>query len=302
MALEKTNAIVLRVIDYSETSCIVTLMTRDHGKITAMAKGARRPKSPFEAALDVLSVCRIVFLKKRSGAMDLLTEARLERRFRAGASSLERLYAGYYVAELLNLLTDDADPHPKLFDIAIETIDQIDSVKTKTNNTSSIDETILDFELMALFCLGHLPLLTQCVGCGKEKTTLSRVSFGMNSGGILCQQCRPGKRNVISLTSTGFAFLLDRTRQKKYLSHPFANDPSADSVQEPMTTDYNNRPESSSFAARDLTTASDPISVEDPVPEVRSLLRNYISHLIGYQPRLQKFLNNSGRRTAASKI
>ena len=227
MALEKTNAIVLRVIDYSETSCIVTMMTRAHGKITAMAKGARRPKSPFEAALDVLSVCRIVFLKKHSGAMDLLTEARLERRFRAGSSSLERLYAGYYVAELLNLLTDDADPHPELFDIAIKTIDEIDSVKTTKNNTNSIDETVLDFELMALSCLGHLPLLTQCVGCGKEKTTLSRVSFGMNSGGILCQGCRRGKRNVISLSPTGFAFLLDRTRQKQNLSHEVSNNLSA---------------------------------------------------------------------------
>ena len=94
--------------------------------------------------------------------MDLLTEAKLDRRFRAGSSCLERLYAGYYVAELLNLLTDDADPHPELFDVAIQTINKIDSGETKTN---SLDETILDFELMALSCLGHLPLLTQCVGC-----------------------------------------------------------------------------------------------------------------------------------------
>ena len=82
MAAEKTDAIVLRVIDFSETSCVVTLMTRDFGKITALAKGARRRKSPFEAALDLLSVCRIVFLRKTSGAMDLLTEAKLQRRFR----------------------------------------------------------------------------------------------------------------------------------------------------------------------------------------------------------------------------
>ena len=122
MSLEKTTAIVLRVVEFSETSCIVTMMTREYGKITVMAKGARRPKSPFEAALDVLSVCRIVFIKKHSATMDLLTEAKLERRFRAAASSLDRLYAGYYVAELLKLLTDDADPHPDLFDLAIRTI------------------------------------------------------------------------------------------------------------------------------------------------------------------------------------
>lgn len=293
MVPEKTTAFVLRVVEYSETSCIVTMMTRAHGKITAMAKGARRPKSPFEAALDVLSVCRIVFLKKRSGAMDLLTEAKLERRFRSGSSSLEQLYAGYYVAELLNLLTDDGDPHPELFDYAIQTIDAIDFDRRKTANEKSVDETILDFELMALHCLGHLPLLTQCVGCGKEKTTLSRVSFGMNSGGILCQGCRPGKRNVISLSPSGFAFLLELTSQKQKFDPEIPNNFTADLVQEDKLATFNGQSESNQAVAVDA-------AVEDPIPEVRSLLRNYICHLIGYPPRLQKFLNSTGRRAVAS--
>ena len=97
MSAEKSAAIVLRVIEFSETSCVVTLMTREFGKITGLAKGARRKKSPFEAALDVLSIVRIVFLRKTPPAMDLLTESKLERRFRAASSDLERLYAAYYV-------------------------------------------------------------------------------------------------------------------------------------------------------------------------------------------------------------
>jgi len=291
---------------YSETSCIVTMMTRDHGKITAMAKGARRPKSPFEAALDVLSVCRIVFLRKRSGAMDLLTEARLERRFRAGSSSLERLYAGYYVAELLKVLTDEADPHPELFDNAIQTINEIDLDATKTDRTNSLgetglDETVLDFELTALLCLGHLPLLTQCVGCGKEKTTLSRVSFGMNSGGILCQTCRRGKPNVVSLSPEGFTFLLNRTRQRQNLKQKVTNHIGADLVQEEQLA-INNRQSDESRPVDGVLSASGSTLVEDLIPEVRSLLRNYISHLIGYQPRMQKFLSNTRRPAATSQI
>ena len=107
MPLEKTQAIVLRVIEFSESSCVVTLFTRDFGKVGALAKGARRPKSAFDSALDLLSVCRIVFLPKSSEALDLLTEARLERRFRLAGRSLPCLYAGYYVAELLNELTHE---------------------------------------------------------------------------------------------------------------------------------------------------------------------------------------------------
>ena len=59
-----------------------------------------------------------MFLRKSSGALDLLTEAKLERRFRPPGRDLSCLYAGYYVAELLSELTDDYDPHPALFDLA----------------------------------------------------------------------------------------------------------------------------------------------------------------------------------------
>src|SRR6478672_5481893 len=118
MPSEKSRTIVLKVIEFSETSCVVTLFTEDFGKVGALAKGARRPKGPFEGALDLLALVRIVFLRKSSDALDLLTEARLERRFRPNSGDLSSLYAAYYVAELLGELTDDYDPHPELFDAA----------------------------------------------------------------------------------------------------------------------------------------------------------------------------------------
>ena len=157
MASEKTEGIVLRVVDFSETSCVVTWMTRDFGKITTMAKGARRPKSSFEAAIDVLAICRIVFLHKTSGAMSLLTEAKLDRRFRSSATNLKRLYAGYYVIELLNILTDEGDSNPALFDLAVKTIHLIDSSEIKDDQ---VNLSLLRFELKALNLLGHCLLYT----------------------------------------------------------------------------------------------------------------------------------------------
>ncbi len=144
MSAEKSEAIVLRVVDFSETSCVVTLMTRDFGKITALAKGARRRKSPFEAALDLLAICRIVFLHKTSGAMDLLTEAKLERRFRSGSKDLNRLYAGFYIVELLRTLTEENDPHPELYDLAINSIMAIDG---QLERREEIGFELLRFEL-----------------------------------------------------------------------------------------------------------------------------------------------------------
>ena len=193
MSSEKTLAIVLRLVDFSETSVVTTLFTRDFGKIGALAKGARRPKGPFEAALDLLAVCRIVFIQKSSDALDLLTEARLERRFRASSHDLSRLYAGYYIAELLRELTDTGDPHPTLFDIANQTILDLDSGE-------EVAGTVLQFEMSALEVLGHRPSLEICVACGKTIEDSERVFFGQLAGGVLCPRCRPGQRQVISVS------------------------------------------------------------------------------------------------------
>src|SRR3974390_3275939 len=122
MPSEKATAIVIRTVEFSETSLVVSLFTREFGKIGALAKGARRLKNPFESALDVLTHCRIVFLHKSSEALDLVPEAKLVRRFPPSRNNLAGLYAGYYVAELLGDLTDDNDPHPELFDLADETL------------------------------------------------------------------------------------------------------------------------------------------------------------------------------------
>src|SRR4029453_8299073 len=111
MATEKTRAIVLKVVEFSESSCVVTLFTEDFGKVGALAKGARRPKGPFDGAIDLLALPRIFLIRKSSDALDLLTEAKLERRFRSSQRCLSRLYAGYYVAELLSELTEPGDPH-----------------------------------------------------------------------------------------------------------------------------------------------------------------------------------------------
>src|ERR1700704_6110913 len=122
MATDKPQGLVIRATDFSETSRIVTLWTRELGKVRALAKGGRRLKSNFESALDLLTVCDIVLLRKTSGGLDLLTEARVVERFGRLRHDLPALYAGYYVAELLNDWTEDHDPHAALYDEALATL------------------------------------------------------------------------------------------------------------------------------------------------------------------------------------
>lgn len=194
--------IVLRVVEFSETSVIATLFTQHFGKIGALAKGARRPKGPFEAALDLLAVCRIVFIHKTSDALDLLTEAKLERRFRSAARDLSRLYAGFYVAELLHDLTDTGDPHPELFHAADQTLCDLDQ-------DEPVPATVLRFELTLLRELGLLPSFDACAGCGTSVSASGRVAFGQLAGGVLCPRCRIGQMQVVSV-SAGVIRVLQR--------------------------------------------------------------------------------------------
>jgi DNA repair protein RecO (recombination protein O) len=202
MSVEKSLALVLRVVDFSESSAVVTLFTRDFGKVRALAKGARRPKGPFESALDLLCLCRIVFLRKSSDALDLLTEAKLERRFRPRSGDLASLYAAYYVAELLNELTDDYDTHHELFDCASRTLVQL-------SQDEDVARTLLRFEMTTLRLLGHAPMLDQCTECGRELPAAPRVRFGQLAGGVLCDACRSGHKKVAVVSMATIRALRD---------------------------------------------------------------------------------------------
>ncbi|MCC6125405.1 MAG: DNA repair protein RecO [Pirellulales bacterium] len=192
MSSEKAAAIVLRAVDFSETSLVITLFTREFGKIGALAKGGRRLKGPFESALDLLALCRIVFLHKTSDTLDLLTEAKLLRRFRPPGKNLLNLYAGYYVAELLDDLTEANDPHPRLFDLADETLAALAAGEPAARRT-------IRFELGMLQLLGLLPSLDDCAECGNRVPAVGRIAFGLIDGGVLCPACRAGKTGVVSV-------------------------------------------------------------------------------------------------------
>lgn len=192
MAAEQSTAIVLRTIEFSETSLIVTLLTREFGRVSAIAKGARRPKGPFEGSLDLLAVCRVVVIKKNSDTLDLLTEAKLHRRFRGGEKSLERLYGGYYIAEMLRLLTDDHDPHPDVYDLTIRILQQIDG-------NGDVASSLAYFDAQVLRLLGHAPGTDRCTDCGGEVALSIRTTFGLEAGGVVCANCRSRQRQTISV-------------------------------------------------------------------------------------------------------
>lgn len=188
MSLEKAEVLVIRQVDFSESSRVVTFFSREFGRFAALAKGAKRLKGPFDAALDLLSTCRIVFIRKSSGTLNLLTEARLVHRFQPHRSSttgcLSSLYGGYYVAELLNGLTEEFDSAPEVFDLAAATLNAL-SIPESFPST-----VIIHFEITLLKQIGLLPNLFECTVCGNAVESDGRVAHWVSQGGLLCANCR----------------------------------------------------------------------------------------------------------------
>jgi DNA repair protein RecO (recombination protein O) len=179
---EHAAALVIRSVDFSETSKVLTLFTRELGKLRVLAKGSRRLKSRFEVALDLLSVCSIAVRRKPTAELDLLTEAVLVERFDGLRRDLPALYAGYYVAEILDGLTQPADPHPSLYDLTVETLRQLAEGRDRLI-------WLCRYQLLLLVQLGYAPNLQSCAGCGAAVALASKMEYSIATGGIVCGEC-----------------------------------------------------------------------------------------------------------------
>jgi DNA repair protein RecO (recombination protein O) len=206
VAAEKSLAIVIRTIPFGETSSVVSIYCREFGKLRALAKGAWRPKSSFDGGLDLLSTSQVLVIRKSSGGLDLLTEASLESRFRVG-TSLAAVLGGLHVAELLDVLTADADPQPELFDVAHATVRRLSDWR---GDESPIASILLRAEMAILKIVGHAPETGLCVECRGPLPSAGRTPFGLLAGGTLCLNCRGGRRAVASLSTAALAALRGR--------------------------------------------------------------------------------------------
>jgi DNA repair protein RecO (recombination protein O) len=197
---ETALALVVATTDWSETSRIATLWTRELGKVRALAKGGRRLRSSFESALDLLTLCSIVLLRKSSGSLDLLTEAQVVQRFPQLRADLPAFYAGCYVAELLASCTEDYDPHPSLFDEAVGTLAGLGSPDDPTG------PRLARFELVLLRELGYGPVLETCAACAAGLDGRG-LAFSAAGGGVLCRVCQGRERDRRPLSTAAWQAL-----------------------------------------------------------------------------------------------
>lgn len=204
--LVKDRAVCLRTVDYSETSQVVTLFAEQAGKISAIAKGSRRPKSAFEGPIEIFSFGSIVFQPARGGQLGTLTEFQQQPLFRGLRSTLYGLQCGLCAAELVEVLTTSADPNPSLFNALVQFLGDLQST-TDANQQLSL---LILFQLRFLREIGLLPVLQQCVNCshpyrGNWRTT----HFVSEVNGLVCPDCESAFSDKIALSRQAVDALSD---------------------------------------------------------------------------------------------
>ena len=146
------QAVVLRHWDYSETSQTIALLTRDHGIIRGLAKGARREKGSFSGGFELLTRGEILFIVRPSSELALLTEWDLQEVYWAARRDLRAHHIGLYMIDLVHHLLTTQDPHPTLFDTLAEALSSLD-------DPDRHDQALLTFQWALLVETGYQPSL-----------------------------------------------------------------------------------------------------------------------------------------------
>jgi DNA repair protein RecO (recombination protein O) len=149
----RTEAVVLRSVNYSETSQIVTLFTRRMGTIAVMAKGARGPKSRFGSTLLPLSHAQVVFYYKDSREVHTLSECSHLSRFRQISRELGLMAVGIRIIETVAALMPRPEPDERTFDVLVEVLTRLDQSQGEWKNLLPY------FQLRMAGALGFSPSL-----------------------------------------------------------------------------------------------------------------------------------------------
>jgi DNA repair protein RecO (recombination protein O) len=129
-----SDAIVLRSIDYGETSRIVTLFTRERGKIGVMAKGARANRSRFGSTLEPLSHINVVLYYKPGRDLQIVSEASHVHTHDVLRSSLDRIETGLRMLELTSALLQNDEAHPEIFGLLAGSLSGLENAPGRTSN------------------------------------------------------------------------------------------------------------------------------------------------------------------------
>jgi len=179
----QTEAIIIKKIKLGEADRILTLYTPHLGKIRAVAKGVRRPRSKMSGHLELLTHSLVSLARGRN--LDTVTGCRTINSFLPIKSDLKLTSSALYATELVDQFSADDMENQPLFQLLLDTMQRLSQ---GDNN----ELTLRYFELHLLNEVGYRPRLEQCASCHSPLAPNINL-FGPSAGGMLCSRCRQNR-------------------------------------------------------------------------------------------------------------
>jgi DNA repair protein RecO (recombination protein O) len=191
----KTRGIVLRWLKHSESSKIIAFFTETQGKVSLLAKGARKAKvhTPF----DTFSMMEVVYRHKGSREIQLLTQAELIEPFLDIRNEYNKSIIAFAMCELVEKTSEPGDPNLQLFNIIVESLRGLNSAQGNLSNY------FRRFQIDLISTLGFALAISEeteiCSSCGNrvEVSTGGKLKFSYDKGGVVCGNCAGEKDKIL---------------------------------------------------------------------------------------------------------
>ncbi len=196
----RTRALVLRTFDHGESDRLVHLYTEELGRVSAIAKGARRSRRRFPGTLEMFCVVDVRLVDPPRSSLMRLESAKLAHSFGGLVESLPRYAIACQLVELLDRLAPEREPAPDLLRFGIGVLDVL---------SESEPDWLLAVLVLSntLARLGYRPQLQRCAVCGSELPGGGEVGFDPRQGGAVCPNCRTDE---MLRATTGLLAALER--------------------------------------------------------------------------------------------
>lgn len=181
MGINRARAFTTKTVNYQESDSIVTLFAKQEGKLSGIAKGARKSDSKFGAAFDLLNLSEIVYYERSS--LNFLSEGQVINDWDTLKTSGTVIQSGLQSAQLINLFVEEGQTVPVVFELFRSTLQTLDTVPEHPRRVE------LGFYIKLLRALGFTPQLSRCGDCGEVVQESATAFFVPSTGGVVCSDC-----------------------------------------------------------------------------------------------------------------
>ena len=188
MGLVETEGLILKNYSLSDADKIVVFLSKTHGLVRGVAKGAKKLKSNFGSSLEPFSIVKISYFQKEQQELVSVRGSELLKSFFGTASDPAALQRFAYMADLVSEFAPPSEPNERMFNMMRVCLEAC------VAKSEGADAVIMYFELWLLKLGGYLPSWEHCAECGK--TADNAEMFLQDSYRLFCAHCHQGSKAV----------------------------------------------------------------------------------------------------------